>query len=52
MYAAMGDQVDTLQLLLKRGALITAHDSSGQTSLHWAAITVSQNSFCKLHVDT
>ncbi len=40
MYSCMADQVDTLTALLKKGALLTAQDSNGQTALHWAAITV------------
>lgn len=42
MYSSMTDQVDALNLLLKKGAIVTAQDNNGQTALHWAAITVSQ----------
>ncbi len=41
MYSSMGDQSDTLTLLIKRGALLAIQDNYGQTSLHWAAITGS-----------
>lgn len=43
MYCAMAEQVDCLQLLLKRGSFVSAQDNNGQTALHWAAVTVSSN---------
>lgn len=41
MYCAIADQVECLQVLLNRGSVISARDTSGQTALHWAAATVS-----------
>ena len=40
MCAAMSDQVNTVKLLMERGAVVTAHDVYGQTSLHFAALNV------------
>ena len=40
MYGAMADRPECVELLLQKGALITAQDSNGQTALHWAALTV------------
>lgn len=42
MYCAIADQLDCLQLLLNRGAVISARDTSGQTAMHWAAATVRE----------
>ena len=42
MYSAISDQLECLQLLLRRGATIAIQDSSGQTALHWAATTVGR----------
>lgn len=41
MYCAISDQLECLQLLLNRGAVISTKDASGQTAMHWAAATVS-----------
>lgn len=41
MYCAMSDQLECLQLLLNKGAVMSAKDTSGQTAIHWAAATVS-----------
>ena len=41
MYCAISDQLECLQLMLNRGAVISTQDSSGQTVLHWAAAIVS-----------
>ena len=46
MYSCMADQVETLTALMKKGALLTAQDSNGQTALHWAAITVRVCGVC------
>ena len=40
MYAAMANQVATIEFLIKKNALITAQDFIGQTSLHLAATNV------------
>lgn len=44
MYCAIADQLECLQLLLNRGAVVAARDNTGQTALHWAAATVSAKS--------
>ena len=41
MYSAMAEREECVVALLRHGALITLQDSSGQTALHWAALTVS-----------
>ena len=41
MYSAMVEREECVALLLSHGALISAQDDSGQTALHWAALTVS-----------
>lgn len=41
MYSAMVEREECAALLLSHGALISAQDDSGQTALHWAALTVS-----------
>ena len=46
MYCAISDQLECLQVLLNRGAVISTKDASGQTPIHWAAATVSCT--CKL----
>ena len=43
MYSAMAERVECVEVLVRRGAFITAQDSNGQTALHWAALTVSWN---------
>ena len=45
MYSAMADRLECVELLLQKGALITAQDSNGQTALHWAALMASQGSY-------
>ena len=40
MYAAMMDQTDTVDMLIKLGAAITAQDATGQTPMHLAAASV------------
>lgn len=42
MYAAMANQVATVEFLIKKNALITAQDHIGQTSLHFSAANVCQ----------
>ncbi len=54
MYAAMADQLESVEMLLKHSALTTAQDANGQTPVHWAALTVSsvaqiQSSFTENH---
>ena len=41
MYAALADQVEVVQLLISKGALITAQDANGQTPMHFAALQVT-----------
>ncbi len=40
MYASATDQTDTVDMLVKLGAIVTAQDSNGQTSMHLAASNV------------
>ena len=41
MYASLADQADTVDMLIKLGATITAQDLNGQTPMHLAAASVS-----------
>ena len=43
MYSAMAGHDDCLKLLLKKHAHLSARDNNGQTALHWAAVSVSNN---------